>query len=1015
MEKRTYSMWGIVIGILSLFLVACQSPLDFKLQDSSEIVGQSVAGELEGRALTGPVGTNYPASGAYSRVNAAGWGSATWPQGANFVSAEGSNLRVGVFSANATKVLLEIYSTATGQDAVYDYWMTKGSDNIWRAELASIPGKTLYAFRVWGPNWPYNTSWTRGNSNAGFITDVDTNGHRFNPNKVLYDPYGLEMTHDKETPAFLAAGHDGGMYGTGSPLYKGVARRTYDSAKWAPKSIAFIDNTSFGVKPQIPQQDAIIYEAHVRGLTQHASSSSLQTILSGIPGFETVVNVPSSYRGTYLGATYMAPYLKALGINTIELLPIHETANDINPDNGSGGNFWGYMTYSYFAPERRYSYDKSWGGPTKEFKQMVKAFHDNGIEVYVDVVYNHTGEGGNWDATKTVAELTSFRGFDNSVYYALVGSDKASFWETTGCGNNFNTGHPTVSRLIKDSLSYYITKMGVDGFRFDLAPVLGRDSAPNYYYNPNAQLNLDIAAMTTTYNVEMIAEAWDIGAYAVGTFPNKWGEWNGRYRDATRRLMKGDTQGAGGITYADAFYGDYNNFNDQGGASKSVNFIVAHDGFTLSDLVSYNNKTNTVRAWPFGTSDGGNDNNDSWDSDGNQALRRQRFRNLFVWQMFSRGVPMIVYGDEFARTQNGNNNPYNIDSVATWNNYYYINRDAPQSAPTGSTGEIYHNNFGTDGKADNKNGLFLFNQALMNVRKSAPALRQANYNMPIYFSKADGSGGFNATGDRAVRIHMDGSAVGDSDYLLFVNMWTSAVSFSAPAADSGKVWKRIIDTAQWAESNNNTWTEADAWTLSGNYSVNPWAIVVFKAVGNTPTPPAAPSGVTATAVSTSQINLSWTASSGATSYTVLRSTSTNGTYSSVGTTSGTTLTNTGLAAATSYFYRVTATNAGGTSGVSNTASATTQSNTSTTTTIRVHYDTGMGNNMFIRGSLSPLSWTVGVAATWTTGNVWVYTTTAIPSGAYFEFKALINDNRWSNGANFAGTGGSTINVYPTIP
>ncbi len=1022
---KRFSGFVLMVAAALLFW-SCQNP-------ATQLQEQNFAAEVESSRIVYPpasstvLGQRYPASGSFSPVSMSTWGSGTWPQGARYVSGEGSDLEIGVYSKNATRVLLEIYTSATGTNAVYDYWMVKGTDNIWRAKLSAVPGKIIYAFRAWGPNWPFSTSWQRGNSSAGFITDVDANGNRFNPNKVLYDPYGLEMTHDKDNPALTAAGENAGMFGTGGtdvgaghtysgPITGNVAinRRNVDTGKWAPKSYAFVDNTSTGTKPNIAQKDAIIYEAHVRGMTMHPSASSLQTILSGFPGFSAVQNVPASYRGTYKGLTYLIPYFKALGVNTIELLPIHETDNDNNPSNAAGGNYWGYMTYSFFAPDRRYAYDKSPGGPTKEFKEMVKAFHDNGMEIYMDVVYNHTGEGGIWEATGKVAELTGFRGLDNAEYYALVSTDKSKYWESTGCGNNFDSSNAIVRQHILNSLTYWITKMGVDGFRFDLAPVLGRDNKPNYYFNPNAQLLLDIANLTNTYNVEMIAEAWDTqwpGGYQVGQFPNKWGEWNGRYRDAVRRFLKGDTSGGGGVTYADAFYGDYNFFNDQGGPHKSVNFIVAHDGFTLADLVSYNSKTNTSRLWPFGPSDGGNDNNDSWGSNGNQSLRRQRLRNFWVYQFFSRGVPMVVWGDEFGRTQNGNNNPYNIDSPATWNNYYMINTDSPQTVSTGIAGETYHNNLGTDARADGKNNIFQFATFVMNLRKNSVALRQANYSMPIYFAKADGSGGFNATSDRAVRIHIDGSAVGDTDYLLFVNMWTANVSFTAPAADSGKVWKRIIDTSSWAESNDNFWTDADAWTLSGSYGQNPWSISVFKAVANTP-PPAAPTGLTATAVSSSQINLSWNASSGATSYTVYRATSSGGTYTSIGTTSSTSYSNTGLSAGTTYYYRVAASNAGGTSAQSNTASATTQSS-SVTTTIRVVYDVGYGNSMTVRGSLSPLSWTAGQAMTWTSGNVWVWSTTAIANGASFEFKALINDNRWSDGANFVGTGGQTVTVYPT--
>jgi len=866
--KNHFIAGGLLLG-LTLVFSACQSPLDFKTSDEQNVVELSdennIMQENDLRVLGTVVGTGHPGNNSglvFAPVGEATWNTGTWVRGITWVSAPTTTyplqtLRFGVYSSKATKIVLEIYSEynastklavsyATGSNARYDYNMVKGSDSVWRAAV-KLPKNALYAFRVWGPNWNYSTTWKRGNSTAGYVSDVDSAGNRFNPNKVLYDPYALEMSHDKETPAMYAAGHDGGMYGTGAALYKGVARRTYDTAMWAPKGVAVYDTTSTGTKPKIDQKDAIIYEAHVRGLTNHSSTASLSTILASVPVFKpssTVgstagttytnafsgqANISSAYRGTYKGAGLMAPYLKALGINTIELLPVHETANDINSSTGPGGNFWGYMTYGYFAPDRRYSYNKAYGGPTKEFKEMVKAFHAAGIEVYLDVVYNHSGEGGTWGDANTT-ELTSFRGFDNSAYYALVSTNKASYWESTGCGNNLNTGHPNTSLMVKDSLKYWITKMGVDGFRFDLAPVLGRDAAPYYNYNPNAQLNKDIAAMSTTYNVEMIAEAWDIGTYAVGTFPSKWGVWNGRYRDSTRGFFKGDLSTGNGITYADAFNGDYNFFNDQGGPQKSVNFIVAHDGFTLTDLVSYNSKQNNGLSWPFGVSDGGSDSNLSWDSNGNQALRRQRVRSLLTWQVFSRGIPMLVYGDEMGRTQNGNNNPYNIDSVATWNNYSMVNRDAPNTAPTGTSGSAYHNNLGTDGKADGKNNIFIFTANLLNRRKGETSLRQGNYTMPIYFAKANGAGGFNATADRAVRIHMDGSAVGGNDYLLFVNNWSGDVAFTAPNADNGKRWIRVIDTAQWAEANNNVWADNTAWTLTGTYTAKAWSIVVFKCV-----------------------------------------------------------------------------------------------------------------------------------------------------------------------------------------
>ncbi|HEX2688797.1 MAG TPA: alpha-amylase family glycosyl hydrolase, partial [Kofleriaceae bacterium] len=527
----------------------------------------------DGNGDGGELLVGHPTSGAFSEVNSSGWATATWLQGANFVSGEGSNLRIGVYAAHATRVLLEIYSSPTGSAAQYDYVMAKGSDGIWRAELATVPGKTLYAFRVWGPNWPFSASWTPGSS-AGFVSDVDSSGNRYNPNKVLHDPYGHELSHDKTSPALLAAGFDGGIYGTGGATYHGAPQRQFDTGPWAPKSVVLVDATSSGTKPAIAGQDSVVYEAHVRGLTAHPSSMNLTTLLSGIPGFTGVVNMPSGCLGTYKAAGMMAPYLQGLGINVIELLPVHETDNDAIPLNRSGGNYWGYMTDAFFAPDRHYACDKSLGGLTAEWKTMVKAFHDRGIEVRLDVVYNHTGEGGLADATKQNAELSSFRGFDNIDFYELPGTDKASYFDTTGVGNNFNVTTAVGRRLILDSLTYWTTQMGIDGFRFDLAAELGRDTAPSYSYNANAQLYRDMASLASTNNIDVIAEPWDIGAYGVGQFPNGWGEWNGKFRDASRRFMNGDLSGSNGITYADAFYGDFNDYSDQGGPSKSVNFIV---------------------------------------------------------------------------------------------------------------------------------------------------------------------------------------------------------------------------------------------------------------------------------------------------------------------------------------------------------------------------------------------------------------------------------------------------------
>jgi isoamylase len=816
MRARSSLSFAVVAALLAGGAASCAEAIE----------SEAIEPEREVQLQVG-----HPASGPFSPVSPGSWGTATWAQGATFVAGEGSNLRVAVYAAHATRVLLEIYPAATGASAQYDYVMARGSDGIWRAQIASVPGKTLYAFRAWGPNWPFSASWAPGSS-AGFASDVDVSGNRYNPNKVVADPYARELSHDKTSPALLAAGLDGEIYGTGGASYRGAPRRNFDTGPWAPKSVALVNTASTGTKPAVAARDAVIYEAHVRGLTAHPSATSLTALLAGIPGFAGVVDIPASCRGTYRAAGMMAPYLQGLGINVIELLPIHESDNDAIPLDAAGGNYWGYMTDGFFAPDRHYACDRSPGGATAEWKAMIRAFHDRGIEVWLDVVYNHTGEGGNWDATRQAAAITSFRGLDNIDFYQLANGDPASYFETTGVGNNFNVATAASRRLVLDSLRYWANTMGVDGFRFDLAAELGRDAAPSYGFNAGAQLLRDIAALGATTGADMIAEPWDIGAYAVGQFPNGWGEWNGKYRDASRRFFNGDLGGASGLTYADVFYGDFADYNDQGGPARSVNFLVAHDGFTLADLVSYGAKTNAARRWPFGPSDGGSDGNDSWDSGGDQALRRQRFRSLWTWQMFSRGVPMIVAGDELARTQNGNNNPYNVDAPGTWNNYGMIATDSPHRASTGVSGEAYHNNFGSDARADGKNALFQFARQLIALRRSARALRQGDYAMPILFAKNDGSGGFNSRADRAVRIHLDGSSVGDADYVVYVNNWTGIVTFTPPAPDAGKKWVRLIDTAAWAESHDNIWSDAEAATIAGTYDVHPWSVVALKAVNN---------------------------------------------------------------------------------------------------------------------------------------------------------------------------------------
>ncbi|MDB5105520.1 MAG: isoamylase precursor [Fibrobacteres bacterium] len=804
------------------------------------------------------VGTMHPNPGLdpvpFAPLGERDWPSETFALGAKLHPAPGHSgsrptgvAEFAVYSGRARHVLLEIYESALGVPARYDYWMAKGSDDVWRARINGIPAGTLYGYRCWGPNWGTAEGWTRGNSIAGFMADVDASGNRFNPNKLLLDPYALEVSHDRETPEMLEIhGHNATMYGSGPGIYAGaldrhppVARREFDTGPWAPKSILVHDLSGSGRKPRVPQKDAIIYEAHVKGLTRHPSSARLKEILTGIPGFEDVAGVPDSLRGTYAGAAYMAGYLKALGYTTIELLPVHEFANDINPEEFPGwdrrhdepphGNYWGYMTYGFFAPDLRYSHDKSPGGPTREFKAMVKAFHDHGMEVYLDVVYNHTGEGGLWDGTGETAEILTLRGFDNAGYYALTGGNRF-YWDSSGCGNNLDASKAAVQRLVKDSIRHWSQEMGIDGFRFDLAAILGRSGA-GFDFESGSRLLKDLAAMAEHEDIEIIAEAWDLAGCHVGDFPKGWAEWNGIYRDAVRKFMKGD---GNSLAFIQAVNGDYRHFQDQGGPHKSVNFLTAHDGFTLMDLVSYNGKNNGG-TWPFGPSDGGTDDNLSWDSSGDTCLRRQRLRDFLAVQFFSRGVPMTCGGDEFARTQNGNNNPYKLDSIGIWQNYGMIATPAPTALPTGGTGS-YHDNYGRDGGGTGKNGFFLFTRNLIALRNAHPCLRLDRFadfrmdsgnDVTYWFKSADGNADVR-DGDSRIHWRIDGSGIGDTDFLLCVNMDGEGTEFPIPAAQAGKRWLRIIDTAAWAEADGNFWPAERAGTISDRYWAHPRSVVVLQ-------------------------------------------------------------------------------------------------------------------------------------------------------------------------------------------
>jgi isoamylase len=759
------------VGIASASLLGCA----FEEEDFPE--GDGALAQAEGALAASSLGAAYDAAGTTITFN--------------------------VYSSRATRIEVYLYKDASGFAEKVKYVMTKdAATNIWTKAVSvstlknsyGITGAVYYGYRAWGPNWPYSASFTKGSS-AGFISDVDAQGNRFNPNKLLIDPYALEISHDPVFPGNL----DGTVYASGQSY------RTIDSGPKAPKGIVLPpDATATGVKPTRALKDDIIYEVHVRGLTMADPS------------------IPAAYRGTYKGAGLKAAALASLGVTAVEFLPVQETQNDTNdvdPTSTDGDNYWGYTTLNYFAPDRRYAYDKSPGGPTKEFKAMVKAYHDAGLKVLVDVVYNHTGEGGIWVAgNPTLMNVISFRGLDNPTYYSLT-ADKQYPWDNTGVGGNYNTWNPTAQRLILHSLAYFRDALGVDGFRFDLASVLGNTCEHGCFnydkLNPGTALNGIIANLPPRpaaggSGTDFIAEPWAIGgnSYQVGNFPEGWSEWNGSYRDILRKDQ--NQLGMETVTPAQLvtrFAGSSDLYQDDGRKPwNSVNFMVAHDGMTLKDLYTCNGPNNN-QPWPYGPSDGGESNNHSWDQGGVATDQRKAARNGLAFLMLSAGTPMFTGGDEALRSQQCNNNAYNLDSDKNWLSYSLT---ADQS--TYKT----------------------FAQRLIAFRKAHPALRPADFYKSIdtngngmeqvRWLKADGGaadGGYLDSGsNHAVAWRIDGTEFGDPASAIYIayNGWSGSVNFSLPWPGNGKSWYRVTDTCTWAEGANQVATPGAEVAIGGEWT-----------------------------------------------------------------------------------------------------------------------------------------------------------------------------------------------------
>ncbi len=540
-------------------------------------------------------------------------------------------INFSVYSKNATSVTLVLYipgDTKSIAEFPFDPRFNRTGD-IWHAFIQGLEQDIEYGYRV-DQQLKFNKK-----------------TKHFDSSEILVDPYARALS--------------------GGEIWGAIADEKSNNGKHRQYHSVITDNSfdwGFDQPLNIPLAESIIYELHVRGYSQHKSS--------GV-----------KYPGTYAGLIEKIPYLKELGITAIELLPINEFSEiDSALSNPLTGepllNYWGYNSINFFAPKASYAHDNKNGRQIDEFKTMVKAFHEAGIEIILDVVFNHTAEGDFRGPT------LSFRGLDNSTYY-LISPETGEYFNYSGCGNTLNCNHPVVRDLILDCLRYWVTEMHIDGFRFDLASILGRGQDGSVLSNP--PLLERIAGDPILGKTKLIAEAWDAaGLYQVGSFPSygRWAEWNGRFRDDIRKYVKGDS---GMIkTLANRLIGSPDIYKDHGQQlGQSINFVTCHDGFTLADLVSYNDKHNEANGED--NQDGANDNN-SWNcgvegdskglknSEKIELLRKRQIKNLITILLVSRGVPMILAGDEFGRTQKGNNNAYCQDNELSWIDWSLANKNS---------------------------------------------------------------------------------------------------------------------------------------------------------------------------------------------------------------------------------------------------------------------------------------------------------------------------------------------------
>ena len=667
-----------------------------------------------------------------------------YPLGASY---DGAGVNFALYSQVAQKVELCLFDE---HDAETRIEMTEQNSYVWHNYIPGLQPGQRYGYRVYGPYDPMH-------------------GLRCNPNKLLLDPYAkaIEGNIDGDESLF--------SYWFKSPDDTS-AMNDLDSASHTMKSAVINPYFDWGndQHPYISYHDSVIYEAHVRGMTN------------------LNMDVPPDIRGTYAGLAYpsVIEYLKKLGVTAIELMPIHQFVNDSFLQEKGLSNYWGYNTIGFFAPHNAYSSSGERGEQVNEFKSMVKAYHHAGMEVILDVVYNHTAEGNHMGPT------LSFKGIDNASYYRLVEGDQQHYFDTTGTGNSLLMRSPHALQLITDSLRYWVTEMHVDGFRFDLAATLARQ----FQEVDKLSAFFDIVEQDPIISrVKLIAEPWDLGSggYQVGGFPSSWSEWNGRYRDTVRDFWR--SQPSTLPEFASRLMGSSDLYQVNGRRPvASVNFITAHDGFTMNDLVSYNEKHNEANG--EGNRDG-ESNNRSWNCgvegptnipDVND-LRQRQMRNMFATLLFSQGIPMICGGDEVARTQQGNNNAYCQDNEISWTNWHL-----------------------DKGRKE----LLAFVSKLIHLRLDHPVLHRRRFftgrepgddsNMIPQVEWFDHTGSIMDMDDWqnthafSMMIYLNGSDIPevdwygnrmvDNDFILIFNAHYEPIMFTLPDERYGRKWQLVVDT-----------------------------------------------------------------------------------------------------------------------------------------------------------------------------------------------------------------------------